>query len=306
MNFQSLNFMKRFIFGFILIFSVNQLSAQIIGPHVVLEKVTDNVYMFSGYWGNVTVLTSDEGMLFVDSKNNILVDTMITEMKKVCNQPVRYLINTHWHRDHVGGNEKMAEYGAKIIAHENVLKRVSTEQEIKFFDRKYSPLPESAFPVTTFTEEFNMNFYGNTIDVIHMKGHTDGDAVIFFKEANVVVAGDIYFEGLYPYIGISSGGSINYMIESAERILAMINNETIVIPGHGPISNKDLLTEYTEMLTNIRNEIQRQIRIKKPLQSIIDSKPTKKYDAKWGKEFILPDKFVELVYLDLTGTYKVE
>jgi glyoxylase-like metal-dependent hydrolase (beta-lactamase superfamily II) len=194
----------------------------------------------------------------------------------------------------------MAEAGAVIIAHENVRKRLSEETSMEFFNRTAPPKPDEALPKVTFTKELTMHFNGEEVRIIHVQpGHTDGDAVVFLPKSNVIFMGDLYFEGLFPYIGISSGGSIGYMVDSLRRILKLIDEKTVVVPGHGPISSKDDLQAYVEMLARIRDRVARHIQAGRTLEQIQVAEPTKEYNDKWGKGFLPPDRFVNLVYSDL-------
>ncbi len=271
------------------------------------ERIVDHVYMIGGGYGNIGVLEGEDGLLLVDTKSMEFVDAINTALSEISDQPVRYVINTHWHFDHVGGNEHYGKAGAVIIAHENVRKRISTEQYIEFFDNKISPEKKAALPVITFTQGITMHFNDETIDLFHEKpGHTDGDVIVYFRKANVIHMGDVYFNGMYPYIGIATGGTIHGMIEVVNHILPMIDDSTPVIPGHGPLSNKKELKEYVSMLTGIRDRISRQIADGKTLQETIAAKPTKPSDAKGGRGFMNPDKFTELVYKDLSKQAKVK
>ena len=265
-----------------------------------VEKVVDNLYTISGHGGNTGVFVGKDGLLIIDTKDGSVNNEIKTQLSEISNKPVRYVINTHWHYDHIGGNESMGNAGAIIVAHENVYKLMNKEQYLEFFDRKVPSAPKSALPIITFTKDLTFHIDDEEIYVFHLTpGHTDGDAVIYFRKSNVIHMGDLYFNGFYPYIGISSGGSINYMINVIEQILPMINNKTRVIPGHGPLSNKDNLEEYLDMLNQIRNKIVQQIKSGKTLEEIIESKPTQRFDEEWGDGFLTPNKFVELVYKDL-------
>lgn len=271
-------------------------------PEVKLyvEKVEENLYIISGHGGNTGVFVGKDGFLVIDTKDGSVNNEIKTKFSEISNKPVRFVINTHWHYDHTGGNASMGNAGAIIIAHENVYKRMNEEQYMEFFDRKVPSAPKSALPILTFTKDLTFYINDEEIHVFHLApGHTDGDVVIHFRKSNVIHMGDLYFNGFYPYICISSGGSINFMIDVINQILPMINNKTRVIPGHGPLSNKDELKEYLDMLNQIRNEIAQQIKSGKTREEIIESKPTQKFDEEWGDGFLNPNKFVELVYKDL-------
>ena len=265
-------------------------------------KVQGNIYMLQGQGGNIGVSMGTDGVFLVDDQYAPLTDKIISAIAKIGGKEIRFIINTHWHGDHVGGNETIGKTGAVIIAHENVRKRMSTEQVIKFFDIKVPPSPNSALPVVTFTKDINVHQNGEKISISHLKNaHTDGDAVVYFEKSNVVHTGDIYFAGMYPFIDTSSRGSIDGVISGVKHILAIIDEDTKVIPGHGPLSNTKELRNYLKMLENVRERIQNLISQGKSLQEIQNSNPTKDFDSTWGKGFLNADRFIEIVYEDLSS-----
>lgn len=267
------------------------------------EKLAENLYMLrdSGGKGNTVVLTGDDGVLMVDTKAGNAVDKLLARIAALSEKPIRFAVITHWHFDHVGGNEKVAKTGAAIIAHENVRKQMSMAHDMKILNAKVPASPETARPLVTFTKEIAFHMNGEDVKVFHIgPGHTDGDAIIYFRNANVIHMGDLYFEGLYPYIGIYSGGSICSMINVINQILPMIDEKTKVVPGHGPLSNKAKLQQYVSMLTAIRDNVRRLMKKGQTMEEVIAAKPTRAFDEKWGKGFLSPDKFTQLVYMDLS------
>jgi len=270
---------------------------------VSTEKLAANLYVLqdSGGMGNTTVLTGDDGVLMIDTKVENSVDQLLAKIAELSGKPIRFAVITHWHFDHVGGNEKVAQTGAAIIAHENVRKQMGIAHDMKLLNAKVPPSPEAARPMVTFTKDLALHMNGEVVRVFHVEpGHTDGDAVIYFPNANVIHMGDLYFEGLYPYIGIYSGGSINGMIKVIGQILPTIDENTRVVPGHGPVSNKARLEEYVSMLTAIRDNVSRLMQEGKTMEKAIAAKPTQAFDEKWGKGFLPPDQFARLVYMDLS------
>ncbi|MEE8141711.1 MAG: MBL fold metallo-hydrolase, partial [Planctomycetota bacterium] len=200
--------------------------------------------------------------------------------------PVRFLVNTHYHGDHTGGNENFGKAGVIIVAHENVRKRLKTK-----------PSPKVALPVVTFADEVTFHWNGDEIHVFHVEpAHTDGDSIVHFTQANVIHMGDTYFNSLYPYIDVASGGNIDGMIAAADVVLKTANNSTKIIPGHGSLSNKKELQEYREMLVTMRDRIQKLIDQGKNKDQVIAAKPTQDHDAKWGNGFMDPTKWVGIVY----------
>ncbi len=264
------------------------------------KKIAKNLYVVFGGGGNTCVLTGKDGVLVVDTTVPEAKKKFQKVLAKISSKPVRYLINTHWHYDHVGGNDIMAKAGARIIAHKNVKKRMSKEQYIEFFKKKVPPAPKEALPTKMVKKKLTLKFNNEKVDILHFgPGHTDGDVVVYFRKANVIHLGDLYFAGIYPYVGVSSGGSIKYIPEVLTKIMNKINSKTIIIPGHGPIMTKANFAKYIKMLKSIRKKISSKIKTEKTLKQIIKSKPTKKFDKKYGNGFIPADQFVGLVYKDL-------
>ncbi len=267
------------------------------------ERLAENIYMLldSEGMGNTVILTGDDGVLMVDTKGGKSVDTLLAKIAGLSDKPIRFAIITHWHFDHVGGNETIAKTGATIIAHEKVREHMGIEHHMKILNAKVPPAPETARPLLTYTKEVTFHMNGEDVKVFHTApGHTDGDSVVYFQNANVIHMGDLYFEGLYPYIGIYSGGSIDGMIKVIGQILQMIDENTKVVPGHGPLSNKAQLQEYVSMLAAIRDKVSRLMKEGKTMEEVVAAKPTKAHDEKWGKGFLPPDRFAGLVYMDLS------
>jgi glyoxylase-like metal-dependent hydrolase (beta-lactamase superfamily II) len=268
-----------------------------------LVKIRGDVYHVTNVpGGNVAVLLAGGRTLVVDTGSTVDgVERIKSAISEVRDQPIHLVVNTHWHSDHVAGNEKMYDLGATIIAHGNVKQRMLSEQYIEFLDRKVPVASGKAVPQLTFSGELNLTLNGNDVHVFQIQpGHTDTDAVVFFRSANVIHLGDLYFNGLYPYIGISSGGSIDDVIKVVHVIVSKIDDETVVIPGHGALSNKAELTSYVTMLTTVRDRVESLMKEGKSLDEIIASGPTREYDDPWGKPWLQPEDFVRLVYMDLS------
>lgn len=295
-----------FFFWVLFFLSLNGLlptEAQENFDHVQIQThtVTKNIYMLEGAGGNIGVCVGENGVFLVDDQFAPLTEKIQKAVAQVSEKPIRFLLNTHWHFDHTGGNENLGKAGAVIVAHENVRQRMSTEQFMKFFDRRVPAAPDIALPVITFTTEITFHLNGETIEVYHPDpAHTDGDAIVFFRTSNVVHMGDIYFEGLYPFIDLDSKGSIDGVIQAVHYALGQMDGETKVIPGHGPLSNKENLTAYVAMLETIRDRVKKMVAEKKTLEEVIASKPTADLDAKYGNGFMKPDQFVTLVYKSLS------
>jgi glyoxylase-like metal-dependent hydrolase (beta-lactamase superfamily II) len=261
------------------------------------EKVADNVFMLSGAGGNIGVSAGKDCVFMIDTSYAPLTNKIKAAIATFSGKSIQYVVNTHLHQDHTGGNENFVKAGAVMVAHENVRKRLSTEQFIKFLKKTIPPLPESALPVITFSQDVTFHLNGNEIFVFHIeRAHTDGDAIVHFKKSNVIHMGDIYFNGMYPFIDLSAGGSINGMISAVERVLLLCDQNTKVIPGHGHLSDKSELEEYLKMLVAVRDRITREIKAGKPLDAVIASQPTRDLDPTWGKGFMKPEQFVRIVY----------
>jgi cyclase len=270
---------------------------------ISVENLGEGLYMLadSGGMGNTTVLTGADGVLMIDTKIEASVGPLLARIAELSTKPIRFAVITHWHFDHVGGNETVARTGATIVAHENVRKRMGMTHEMKVLGATVPPAPEIARPMLTFTKEIGFHMNGEDVRVFHVQpGHTDGDAVVYFPKANVICTGDLYFEGLYPYIGIYSGGSINSMITVLQQIIPMIDENTKIVPGHGPVSDKARLQQYVAMLTAVRDSVARLLKEGKTMEEAVAAKPTQAFDEKWGHGFLPPDKFAGLVYMDLS------
>ena len=262
--------------------------------------VVEGVYMLVGEGGNIGVSTGKDGVFLIDDQFAPLTGKIQAAVAEISDQPLRFLLNTHWHADHSGGNENFGKAGAVIIAHDQVRKRLSTKQFIKAFGREIPASPAIALPIVTFGDTMTLHLNGQTIHTFHVEAaHTDGDSVIHFREANVIHTGDTYFNGIYPFIDTENGGSIEGMITAVERILAITNNNTKIIPGHGPLSNRAELIAYRQMLLDVRSRTLFAIQRGETLENFITAKPTTDYDKTWGKGFLSPEKFLTIVYQDL-------
>lgn len=264
-------------------------------------QVAGNIYMLEGSGGNIGLSAGDDGNLMIDSQFGPLSEKIRNTIIQINDAPIKYLVNTHWHGDHVGGNENFANLGSVIIAHENVLERMSTTQLMRAFSREVPPAPEAARPAITFSDDLGIRFNGEHIMVIHVDdAHTDTDAFIYFPDTDVLHMGDCYFQGRYPFIDLSSGGSIDGMIAAANTAIFLTGPDTKVIPGHGPLSNKEELIEYRDVMQSIRDKVRAAIKAGKSLEEIKAMKPGKETDDEWGSGFINADTFLDIVYTSLT------
>ena len=264
-------------------------------------SVADRVYMLTGRGGNIGLSAGPDGAFLVDDQYAPLTNRILATIRTVTAEPVRFVVNTHWHGDHTGGNENLGKAGALIVAHENVRRRMSTEQFIAAFNSTVPAAPYDALPVVTFTESVTFHWNGDEIHVFHVHpAHTDGDALIHFRRSNVLHMGDTFFNGGYPFIDVSSGGTIHGVIAAADEVLALAGPETKIIPGHGPLAGVDDLSEYRNMLLDVRNRVASLIADGRTRDQVIAAKPTADLDARWGGGFMRPDVFVGIVYDSMT------
>jgi glyoxylase-like metal-dependent hydrolase (beta-lactamase superfamily II) len=263
-------------------------------------KLTDSVYMLEGSGGNIGVSAGDDGVIVIDDQFAPLTPKIQEAISKLSTKPIKFVINTHWHGDHVGGNENLAATGAVIIAHDNVRKRMSSEQFIALMNSKVPPSPAKALPVVTFTSDITLHFNGEDIQILHVDPtHTDGDSIIVFPKAKVVHMGDCYMTISYPFADISSGGSFDGFISTSAKVVGMTDETTKIIPGHGPLSNKAELKAWHDMLVEIRTAVKKQADAGKSLADVQKQKPTAKWDEKWGGKFIKGDQVVEFAFVSI-------
>lgn len=271
---------------------------------VTVQPVAGRVHVLFGSGGNMALLSGDDGAILVDDQYAPLSAKIRAAVATVSNKAVRFVINTHLHGDHTGGNENFGRSGAVIVAHDNVRSRLSVEQFNARFNRRTPPAPYAALPVVTFTESITMHLNGDSVRVVHLTpAHTDGDAYIHFVKANVIHMGDVYNNGGYPLIDISSGGSIDGFVTAFDAVLAAADDKTKIIPGHGPVATRADLLEYRRMVATVRDRVLALVRQGKSLTEVAAARPTAEFDAKWGKGFVNPDFFLDIVYTDLTSRY---
>ncbi len=266
-------------------------------------RVTDSIYMLRGDGGNIGVLIGSDGVILIDDQYAQLTERIREAVAALSPHPIRFVLNTHWHGDHTGGNENLGEAGAILVAHDNVRKRMSEEQFNEFLERRAAPSPDVALPVVTFNQTLTFHRNGEEIHAVHLPlAHTDGDTVIHFRKSNVLHAGDLFTNGQFPFIDIQAGGSIDGMIAAAERLLAMTDAETKLMPGHGPLSDRATLEQFKDMMVTVRDRIWDMMHSDRSLQEIIDSRPTREFEARWSLRFLKPDQWVRLLYMSLQAS----
>lgn len=260
------------------------------------QKLTSNVYMLQGEGGNIGVVIDDEQILIVDSQFAKLSDEIKGVIATISDKPITYLLNTHFHFDHTGGNKNFAESGADIIAHQNARARLKFGAEIPAFGKTMEPAEKSALPVIDYKQEMNIYLDKEDIGIWHMpNAHTDGDSVIFIKTANVVHTGDIYFSGMFPFIDTHNGGSVKGVIAAQEEIAELASENTVIIPGHGEVSNKAMLLDDIQMLKDIDAAVNR-VGADKPLEILLALPDVKRYADSHGKGVLNAEAFIKATY----------
>jgi glyoxylase-like metal-dependent hydrolase (beta-lactamase superfamily II) len=267
---------------------------------ILAEKLSDSVHMLTGAGGNMGLSVGDDAVFLVDDQFAPLTPKIEAAIAKLTARPVRFVLNTHWHFDHTGGNESFGSAGALIVAHENVRKRMSVESFIEFLGMKLKAEPRQALPVVTFTRDVTFHINGEEVYVLHLaNAHTDGDAIVRFRKSDVVHMGDIFFNGRYPFIDTSSGGTVEGVIAAADRVLQSSTERTRIIPGHGPLARRADFKAYRDMLATVSGRIREHVRARRSLEEVQAAKPSAEFDALWGKGFLNPQRFTEMLYKNL-------
>jgi glyoxylase-like metal-dependent hydrolase (beta-lactamase superfamily II) len=264
------------------------------------QKINGNVYMLEGAGGNIGVSVGTDGILIVDDQFAPLADKIKAALKTLGDGKLKFVLNTHWHGDHTGGN---AVFGpeAPIIAHDNVRKRLATEQKSEFFKRTTPAAPKDALPVITFGHSVTVHFNGEEIRAIHFpRGHTDGDSVIFFTNSNVVHMGDNFFAGRFPFVDLESGGSVEGLGKNIGEVIAKLPADVKIIPGHGPISNLEDLKRYHRMLLETTEIVRKKMAEGKTIQQITTEGLPEEW-KEWGTGFIKTDVWIQTVHRSLSA-----
>jgi glyoxylase-like metal-dependent hydrolase (beta-lactamase superfamily II) len=264
------------------------------------QQVGNGLFMLMGEGGNIALSTGPDGSVLVDTQFAPLNQKIVAAVRAAGGGDVKYVINTHWHFDHTGGNEPLGLAGAVIIAHDNVLVRMSTEQFMAALDRRVEASPVAARPVVTFPSRTTFHLNGNVVNVVHVENaHTDGDSIVHFANANVIHTGDTYMKDVYPFIDVGSMGSIDGFIRSSEAVLARSDANTKIIPGHGALANKSDMQRFHDMLVKVRGNIQTLIDQNKTEDEVVAAKPTAEFDEAWGQGFMNPEQFTRFAYQSL-------
>ncbi|PWK50068.1 glyoxylase-like metal-dependent hydrolase (beta-lactamase superfamily II) [Pleionea mediterranea] len=266
------------------------------------KEVASGIYMLQGVGGftggNIGLSIGEDGVVMIDDSMPPMLDIMKTAIKSVTDKPVDFLINTHVHGDHIGNNAAMANDGAHIVAHENLRHHLLTKGISS--GGKTKDAPKAMLPVITFSHSMSFHLNGEDAELIHLpKAHTDGDAAIHFKQANVIHTGDVFFNGMFPYIDINSGGSVDGYISAQETLIKLANDKTKIIPGHGPLASKSDLEKAVAMLKEAKSRIAKAIDKGLSEDDVVNNNPLSDYHEAWNWGFITTEKMTRQVYKSL-------
>ncbi|MFP5247222.1 MAG: MBL fold metallo-hydrolase [Thermoanaerobaculia bacterium] len=264
---------------------------------VKATKVNGSIYMLTGAGGNIGVSVGKDGIIIVDDQYAPLAPKIEAALKTITDKPVRFVINTHYHPDHTGGNEHFGRM-APIIAHENARKRLKEGTTVR--GNNYPAAPRAALPIVTFNDTLTVHLNGEDIRAVHFPhAHTDGDSVIWFTQSNVVHMGDNFFNGLFPVIDIENGGGVKGMIATADKVASMLPIDTKVIPGHGPLGDRESLKKFADMLRDTSAAVAAGIAAGKTVEQLKSENVLAAW-ADWGKGFMKTDTYLEVLYKDLS------
>ncbi len=264
---------------------------------IIPIPVSDNIYMLSGQGGNIGLFLGEDGTFIIDDQFAPLTEKILAAIKSVGGDTPRFLINTHFHGDHTGGNENLGNAGTLIVSHDKVRERLVAGSYIKEFGMNSPPANKAALPVLTFSEDMHFYINNDSVNAVHVpSAHTDGDSIIYFKKANVVHAGDIFFNGFYPFIDAANGGSLRGTIAAVDAILAATDSKSKIIPGHGPLADKAQLQAYRDMLAIAYARL---LKLKNDGVSVEDAiihDPLSDLEAEWGNGIFSGEKWIRITY----------
>lgn len=273
-------------------------AAQLQEPDFTLQaqELGEGLYMLSGRGGNIAVSTGTDGTFLVDDQYAPAVPEINAALGRLGAPPTRFVLNTHWHHDHTGGNEPLAAAGTVVVAHANVRARMSVPQERRFLGGAIPASPAGALPIVTFDDALTLYLNGHRIRAMHLaQAHTDGDVAIHFEEANVVHAGDLLFNRRYPFIDIDSGGTVEGLLAAVDHLLAVTDDGTRIIPGHGPLATRADLAAYRAMLVETSARVRKLLDEGRDADQIVAAAPNADYDATWAWSFITAERYVRML-----------
>jgi cyclase len=263
---------------------------------VKATPITPTVWMLTGAGGNMGLSVGEDSVFLIDDQFAPLAPKIRAAVAAITPRPVQFVLNTHYHFDHTGGNEALGSQGALIVAHDNVRRRMSTEQLISFIGATQAASPKTALPVITVPAGISFHINGDEVHAFHVpNAHTDGDLIVHFRQGNVVHMGDTFFNGFYPFIDTAAGGTAAGMVAAADRVLALATEQTRIIPGHGPLADKATLKAHRDMIATVAQRIGEMRRAGKTDTEIIAAAPLADFDATYGKGFIKADRFIVMM-----------
>jgi glyoxylase-like metal-dependent hydrolase (beta-lactamase superfamily II) len=274
------------------------INAEAATAKITVQALRGNVSVMMGSGGNIAVLNGRSGKLLGDAGIAVSRPRLEAALASISPAPVKYVINTHYHWDHTDGNAWMKEAGATIIAHENTLKRLTSGTRVIEWGYTFPPTPKAGLPTVVFNSEKTLQFEGETIVLTNYgAGHTDTDVAIYFTKADVLQVGDIWWNGHYPFLDNGAGGSVDGLIRWVNELLKVATTNTIIIPGHGDVSDRAGLLEFRDMLVSVRSNVASLKKQGKTLSETVAAKPTATFDAKYGDFLINPAFFIQLIYM---------
>jgi cyclase len=276
---------------------VAAMRAQFGGMPIQTQKLTDSLTLLSGPGGNVVVLNGADGKLMGDTFVEPAWQHLKDALDAIGKAPIKTAVDTHWHFDHSDNNATLRAAGATVLAHENTKKRMSETHTLAVLNLTFAPSPAAALPQQTFQQSHKVTMNGESVALVHIPpAHTDSDIYLHFEKANVLQTGDVFFNGIYPYIDDGTGGSVSGMIAGATKLLAVADNNTKIVPGHGPLGNKADLMKFRDMLSTVRERLQKLKSSGKSVQEAVAAKPLDDLDPVWGKAFFNSDAFIQIAY----------
>ena len=261
-------------------------------------ELAKGLHVLFGAGGNIGVSVGEDAVFIIDDQFAPLTPKIVAAIRTLSDKPVKFVVNTHWHFDHTGGNENFGKSGAMIVAHDNVRKRMSTEQFMAAMNRREPPSPQADIPVVTFNDGVTFHINGDSMVVTHVPpAHTDGDAIIHFVKANAIHMGDAFNNTGLPFIDLSSGGSVHGVIGAADKAYALSNAQTKIIPGHGQVTDRNRLKAWRDAVYAVRERVQAEVRAGKPIEQVLALKLTTAYEKDWPAGH---ERFVRAVYEELS------
>jgi glyoxylase-like metal-dependent hydrolase (beta-lactamase superfamily II) len=264
------------------------------------QSVAPGVHMLLGQGGNIGVSTGADGVMLIDDQYAPLHAKILAAVEALTPGPIRFVLNTHWHADHTGGNELLGGTGAVIFAHDAARRRLAAGQFMQVFQREVPPAPPGALPIVTFASDLTFHWNGDEIHVFHVEhAHTDGDAIVHFRRANALHMGDVFQSGRYPFVDLQSGGSLSGSLAAIERVLALADEKTRIIPGHGPLATRADMVRFRDMLKTVRERVAKAIAAGQDVEALVAARPLADLDPGWGSGFVSAEAFLRTAHASL-------